>query len=154
MDKDKADRKDVSHLTDFVNSHSVRLNGVAEMMRETVDVTTGLEEEVRQLNVNVVTKGELGRVGGNMATTRMLADAVARIKAELDAKGWSKDVENLKRMVRGVKEEGERTRRKANLAGNFVEWYGRKGEVLEGNLNAVDRHLEKLAVKAKVKGEI
>ena len=116
----------------------------------TLSLSTGtLEDSLSNLTAGTVTKGELKKIVGGVATRSMLSDAVARVMARVEGKAWNKDVISLTLGLETVSSTLAKTARKADLAGEFVEWYGRKGEALEGNLAAVDKHLERLAVKAR-----
>ena len=70
----------------------------------------------------------------------------ARRRLELDAKSWSKDSNRLRREFDDLRSDFVQVKDKARLAADFVDWYARKGEAFEGNLNAVDRHIKELVV--------
>ncbi|GMH75176.1 hypothetical protein TrRE_jg12149 [Triparma retinervis] len=149
VDKVKADKKDLSRVETVLSTQGSVLESVNSTLH-TLSLSTGtLEDSLSNLTAGTVTKGELKKIVGGVATRSMLSDAVARVMASVEGKAWNKDVISLTLGLETVSSTLAKTARKADLAGEFVEWYGRKGEALEGNLAAVDKHLERLAVKAR-----
>lgn len=146
---DKADRKDLTRVETVVGGQGEALESLNAALHSVALTQEGTREAVADLERGTATKGELRRVEGNATTRGMLSEAMARVQAAMEGKAGKREFQKLKREVGEARSKLEVTGRKAELAGEFVEWYSRKGEALEGNLLAVDKHLERLAVKGK-----
>lgn len=78
-------------------------------------------------------------------------DTIIRsLKLELDSKAWAKDHKHTQQGLQMLQRDFKPMAMKATLAADFVDWYSKKGEAFEGNLNTLDRHLERLVVDGRV----
>lgn len=145
----KAERRDAERVEEVLAAwvrKAEKLEADAEGASKRSDL---LEGEIHDLGGAALKKAEFNKYLSASGLSDY--DATIRsIKLELDAKAWAKDFNALSRRFGQLSGDFVGVKDKARLAADFVDWYARKGEAFEGNLNAVDKHIKELVVEGRV----
>lgn len=87
----------------------------------------------------------VGRLVSGCVSREALSSALSSMQAELQRKAGAQTVENVGRKMAELSADYATTKKKCELASDFVTWYTNRGDSYEHNLQAVDNHLKKLA---------
>ena len=148
-----ARKADLERIEEVLESHGRKVSTLNDAFETASVMAQDAQMGLNDLKKVAVKQPELKLATGGLITSRQFSDALARVKAEVDAKAWVRDTRKLRKEFDALKLEHDNTKMKAALATEFVGWYGAKGEVYENNLNAVDMHLRNLAVQSSTKLE-
>jgi hypothetical protein len=153
ISNDLAKKKDFDKVSKIVENHGrslATLNGSFDTLRNLLETSKSSMLDVQRSKVD---KKVFETVMGTVQRRDDFEAHMKRLMIEVDAKAWGKDVGKLGRDLEALKGEHATTKVKASLATKFVEWYGKKGEVYEANLGAMDEHMKNLAVSSYATGQ-
>ena len=85
-------------------------------------------------------RAAVGRLVSGCVSREALSNSLSTLQAEWQQKTWT-----LERSLSELSVDYATTKKKSDLAAEFVSWYGSRGDTYEHNLQAVDEHLKKLA---------
>mmetsp|Transcript_51961 Transcript_51961/g.62489 ORF Transcript_51961/g.62489 Transcript_51961/m.62489 type:complete len:414 (-) Transcript_51961:166-1407(-) len=135
-----------AHVADAANRLAATERDVKNHERRLANLATRLEkmyytrrETDARWNETTVQKCQFH------AVLRELREDIGKKAWEHSVRALREDIDGTRRVLAEWGEDYEVTKRRALLAAQFVEWYGRKGEDYEHNLNAVDGCLRGLA---------
>ncbi len=148
---DVPSKGDHDSLKMLVANHGRTIKTLSSVSSSLVENASRLEKTVTDHSSNKASKSELSKILSNYALAAAVNSAVDRISLELSHKTPLDFSRNLSQRLDALTASHTVTSKTASIGARFVDWYGKRGDVYEHNLSAVDSHLRHLAVKAHTK---
>mmetsp|Transcript_21505 Transcript_21505/g.28285 ORF Transcript_21505/g.28285 Transcript_21505/m.28285 type:complete len:439 (-) Transcript_21505:277-1593(-) len=146
----KADKECVEILITRVGDSSGQMNKLKKSNKSLLAGYEQLSIDTTQKMKGVYSKNQVNELVGKFVGKEEISKMFQRWKAEFNARSWNEILEEMQDAIGSLSKEQAIIKKKAELAAQFVGWYGRKGEAYEHNMKAVDVQLSKLARESSI----